>query len=198
MRSSRVSTETPSLCTVDVRSESRDGLAAFPTPALPGFGPPDWTSGFGGTMQPSDSLRVICLPCLFSLSGILESSMIGIHSTIKNLRVSLVALMTAAPIEQAVYSASGRATPGLFSQLAGNAARSVAFGYAQTVGRIQQIQNFGAHAVHRRVATPGRFTLTTFLCTLQDTTSKSPSYAHPATLDTEHVANAYPGGILTR
>ena len=198
MRSSRISTVVPSLGPDGARSGSRDSLAAFPTPELPGLCPLDWSSSFFGTMQPSDSLSVVCLPCLFSLSGILESSMIGIHSTIKNLRVSLVALMTAAPIEQAVYSASGRATPGLFSQLAGNAARSVAFGYAQTVGRIQQIQNFGAHAVHRRVATPGRFTLTTFLCTLQGATSKFPSYTHPATLDTGHVANAYPGGSHTR
>ncbi len=55
-----------------------------------------------------------------------------------------------------------------------------------------------AHVVHRREATPGRFTLTTFLCTLQDTTSAQSPYTHPATLDTGRVANAYPGGILTR
>lgn len=68
-------------------------------------------------------------------------------------------------------SASGRATPGLLSQLAVSAARGIAFQHEQTLGRIRQIQNFGAHAAHRRVATPGRFTLTTFLCTLQPTTS---------------------------
>jgi len=70
-----------------------------------------------------------------------------------------------------VYSVNGRTTPGLFSKLAINAARSVAFRNAQTLGRIQQIQYFGAHAVHRRVATPGRFILTTFLCTLQPSIS---------------------------
>ena len=47
----------PSLSTDGARSQSRGGLAAFPTPALPGFCPPDWRSGFGGTMRPSDSLK---------------------------------------------------------------------------------------------------------------------------------------------
>ena len=74
-------------------------------------------------------------------------------------------------LDDTMCSASGRATLGLFSQLAHTAARSIAFRREQTLGRIQQVQHFGAHAVHRRVATPGRFTLTTFLCTLQDTTS---------------------------
>ncbi len=55
MRSSRVSTDVPSLSTVDVRSETRVGLTAFPTPALPGFRSLDWTSSFIGTMQSSDS-----------------------------------------------------------------------------------------------------------------------------------------------
>ena len=45
-------------------------------------------------MRPSDSLRVVCLPCWLRLSGILVASMIGCHSSVKNLRVSLLALMT--------------------------------------------------------------------------------------------------------
>ena len=72
----------------------------------------------------------------------------------------------------------GAAAPNNPAPLAGsslaacrNAARDIAFQHAHTLGRIQQIQNFGAHVVHRRKATPGRFTLTTFLGTLQDTTS---------------------------
>ena len=102
-------------------------------------------------------------------------------------------------------SASGRATPGLPSQLAINAARDIAFQREQTLGRIQQIQNFGAHVIHRREATPGRFTLTTFLCTLQRATSKtSPalrlhaSYRHAATLDTGPLAKSYPRGNSPR
>jgi len=79
-----------------------------------------------------------------------------------------------------------------------HAAKDVAFQHAQTLGRIQQIQNFGAHVVHRPEATPGRFTLTTFLGTLQDTTSANTPYTHPATLDTGRVVSAYPGGIPTR
>jgi len=43
--------------------------------------------------------------------------------------------------------------------------------HEQTLGRIQQVQNFGATSVHRCRATHGRFILTTFLCTLQDVTS---------------------------
>jgi len=95
-------------------------------------------------------------------------------------------------------SASGRATPGLFTQLADNAARSIAFQHAQTLGSIRQVQNFGAHAVHRRGATPGRFTLTTFLCTLQLPISARVPYTTAATLDTGRVASAYPGGSHTR
>jgi hypothetical protein len=51
------------------------------------------------------------------------------------------------------------------------AVRDIAFQHAHALGRIQQRQNFGAHVVDRREATPGRFTLTTFLCTLQRATS---------------------------
>ena len=53
------------------------------------------------------------------------------------------------------------------------AVRDVAFQHAHALGRIHQIQNFGAHVVHRREATLGRFTLTTFLCTLQRANSKT-------------------------
>ena len=51
-------------------------------------------------------------------------------------------------------SASGRATPGLLSQLAVDAARDIAFQHAQTLGRIQQVQNFGAHVVHQTISSP--------------------------------------------
>jgi hypothetical protein len=85
------------------------------------------------------------------------------------------------------------------------AARDIAFQHAQTLGKIQQIQNFGAHVVHRREATPGRFTLTTFLGTLQRTTSKrrqdygfTTSYRFAATLDTGPLAKSYPRGSHTR
>jgi hypothetical protein len=64
-------------------------------------------------------------------------------------------------------SANGAPTPGLFAQLADDAVQSVALGLAQTLGRIQQIPNFGAIPVHGRRATSGPFILTTFLCTLQ-------------------------------
>ena len=108
-------------------------------------------------------------------------------------------------LDDIMYSASGRATPGLLSQLAINAARDIAFQREQTLGRIQQIQNFGAHVIHRREATPGRFTLTTFLCTLQRATSKTlpalrlhASYRHAATLDTGPLAKSYPRGIRPR
>ena len=72
MRSSRFSTERPPLGAGDVRLDSRDGLTAFPAPALPGFDPRDWSSRFSGTIRPSDSQRVICRPRFFGLSGILD------------------------------------------------------------------------------------------------------------------------------
>ena len=74
MQFSRFSTVNPSLSTDDVRADLREILAAFPTPALPGFLSLDWRSSFIGTIQPSDSLTVFCLPCLFNLSGILDRS----------------------------------------------------------------------------------------------------------------------------
>jgi len=73
--------------------------------------------------------------------------------------------------EQTVCNASGRSTLGLRLRFANDAVNDIAFRHAQTLGRIQQIQHFGAHTVHRQTATPGRFTLITFLCTLQNTTS---------------------------
>ena len=68
-------------------------------------------------------------------------------------------------------SANGPPTPGLLVSLADDAKRDIALGHAQTLGRIQQLQNFGATSIHRRRATHGRFILTTFLCTLQRLTS---------------------------
>ena len=62
------------LCADSARSGTRVGLTAFPTPALPGFHPLDWSSSVNGTMQSSDSLSVFCLPRLFHLSGILGRS----------------------------------------------------------------------------------------------------------------------------
>jgi len=75
-----------------------------------------------------------------------------------------------------MYSANGSPTPGLFAQLANDAARSVAFRDAQTLGpefidKGQQKPNFGANSIQRRRATYDRFILTTFLCTLQQLTS---------------------------
>ena len=55
-------------------------------------------------------------------------------------------------LDDAVSSASGRATPGLRRPLAANATFAVAFGHAQTVGRIPQVPNFGAHVAGRPFA----------------------------------------------
>jgi len=53
------------------------------------------------------------------------------------------------------------------SSLPSDAATDVAFRCEQTLGRIRQLQNFGAKSIQRRRATYDRFILTTFLCTLQ-------------------------------
>ena len=52
-----------------------------------------------------------------------------------------------------------------------DAADGIAFRYAQALGRIQQIQNFGANSIHCRRVTHGQFILATFLHTLQATLS---------------------------
>ncbi len=72
-----------------------------------------------------------------------------------------------------VCSANGAPTPGLRLQLADDAASDVALGHAQTLGRIQQLQIFGAIPVHSPRATCGLFILTTFLFTLQGGTSST-------------------------
>jgi len=94
--------------------------------------------------------------------------------------------------------ANGAPTPGLRLQLANDAANDIALGHAQTLSRIQQLQNFGAIPVHSRRATCSLFILTTFLCTLQLVTSTRTSYTQAATLDTGRVASTYPGGISPR
>jgi hypothetical protein len=87
-------TSSPALCPGVVQVAPRIGSDAFPAPELPGFDPFAWSANISGNMHPSDSLKVVCLPCLFSLSGILDLLMIGLHVQFKNLRVSRVALTT--------------------------------------------------------------------------------------------------------
>ncbi len=52
-----------------------------------------------------------------------------------------------------------------------DAVRSVAFRNAQTLGRFQQIQIFGANSIHCCEATHSQFILSNFLCTLQNVIS---------------------------
>ena len=68
-------------------------------------------------------------------------------------------------------NANGPPTPGLRLQLALSAENDFAFSNAQTLGRIQQLQNFGANSIHGCRATHSPFVLDTFLCTLQAATS---------------------------
>jgi len=74
MRSSRVCIELPARRTVDVRSVSRDGLAAFSAPALPGFTPRHWSSRFDGTRPPSDFPGSLALLAFSACAGILVSA----------------------------------------------------------------------------------------------------------------------------
>ena len=62
----------------------------------------------------------------------------------------------------------------------------------------QQFANFEANSIQRRRATYDRFILTTFLCTLQATTSANDADTQPATLDTGPVASSNPAGVRTR
>jgi hypothetical protein len=102
-------------------------------------------------------------------------------------------------LDDVMVNANGRATPGLHWQLADHAASGVAFRHAQTLGRIQQVQNFGAlkpftaqwpHWVHSS-SLP-------FCVRFKIRLRKQIPYTHPATLDTGRAANTYPGGILPR
>lgn len=62
MRSSLSSTELPPLRVGGGSLRSREILARFPAPVLPGFPLPDWTSGGRGTTGPKPLQTIIALP----------------------------------------------------------------------------------------------------------------------------------------
>ena len=91
--------------------------------------------------------------------------MIGVHSTAKNLRASLVALMTLCVTRAGVrLRVSSRNLPITRREV-------LPSGMNRPWAGSNRYKISELIAVHRRVATLGRFTLTTFLCTLQGTTS---------------------------
>ncbi len=92
----QVSTRDPALRPASAQVDPRTGVAAFPPPELPGF---------SGTMQRSDFPAAICLPCFFSLSGILVLS----DKSNRDLTGCLGDVMC---------SANGPSTPGLPAPLA--------------------------------------------------------------------------------
>ena len=104
-------------------------------------------------------------PLPIQLVGHTRTIMIGFHGSPRNFWASLVALMTGCVTRAGVrLRVSPRSLPlsrrgvlpsGMHKPWAGS-----------NRYKISEL-----NAVHRRVATPGRFTLITFLCTLQDTTS---------------------------
>jgi len=100
------------LSAVDLGTDSRVSLTAFPAPALPGFSSLDWSSSCNGTTQSSDFHRVVCRSCLFDLSGILNQSASGVSRLLKN-SVDLTGC-----IIDIVYRANGPSTPGLRCPLA--------------------------------------------------------------------------------
>ena len=93
--------------------------------------------------------------------------MIGVHSTIKNLRASLVALMTLCVARAGErLRVSSRSLPITRREV-------LPSGMHKPWAGSNRYKISELIAVHRRMATPGRFTLTTFLCTLQGATSDS-------------------------
>ena len=122
-------------------------------------------------MRSSDSLRVICLPCLFSLSGILESSVIGLSRSIKNLWDLTGCLADMMCTREWAFDSGSPITT------RHDAAADVAFqactdlGQDPTGTKISEL-----NTIHGRAATPSPFILTTFLCTLQRATSATTPY----------------------
>ena len=101
-------------------------------------------------------------------------------------------------LDDMVCSASGASDPGSLLAACQNAVRSIAFQHAQTLGRIQQIQNFGLMPFTAERPLPGDSPSLPFCVRFKIRLRREPPYTHPATLDTGRVANAYPGGISTR
>jgi len=68
----------------------------------------------------------------------------------------------------------------------------------RTLRSIRLVPNFGAHAAGRRVATPGRVTLTSFLCTQQVIDFGGNAFARWLQHSIQGASSSYPGGSLTR
>ena len=186
MRSSRFSTDAPSLGTVGVRSVSRDGLAAFPPLALPSFVPPAWSAGFCGTIRRSDFPGPFALLASSACTCILASTWLVSTSNKSSwdLTGCLVDIMC---------SANGPSTPGLLMPLANDAASGIAFQHLKALGRIQKLRDFGAQYHSRAGSQPVHSSSLPSCVRFNMAVTR-----HAATLDTEPVANGYPGGVPTR
>ena len=164
MRSSRVSTESPSLSTVDARSGSREIPTAFPAPVLPGLSRPAWSAGRLGTIRSSDSLSVICLRRLFHFSGILDRS--HLEGMIRPRTSGPHWLPDGRNVKREWGADSGSPRAARRSRGAGCCLRA-----CTNLGQNPTGTKFLSFPVHSRVATHDPFILTVFLCTLQPTTS---------------------------
>ncbi len=120
MRSSRFSTDAPSLGTVDVRSLSRDGLAAFPPLELLSFLRPAWSAGFCGTIRISDFPASFALLTSSACTCILASAWL-VSTSNKNFWDLTGCL------DDMMCSANGPSTPGLLMPLAADATSGIAF-----------------------------------------------------------------------
>jgi hypothetical protein len=129
-------------------------------------------------MQRSDFPTAVCLPCLFSLSGILVSKssedLPGCH-------------------HDRLASTIGSSTPGVRAALTGCALPGVAFSALERLGTIRQLHYFGAQSRSRQGRQFCHSTSLAFCVRFNAAVAR-----RAATLDTGRLVRPYPGGIRTR
>ncbi len=191
MRSSRWSTGVPSLCPAGVWSLSRDSLAAFPPPALPGFVSPTWQVGCCGTIRLSDFPAPFALLAFSAWSRILASS--WLVSTPGKSRWDL----TGCPVDM-MCNANGPSTPGLLQPLAMTRPPVLPSSMDKPWAGSESYQISGLNTVYGWTANPVHSSSLPFCVRFNVALRGGTPYSHAATLDTGPVASGYPGEVCTR
>ena len=142
----------------------RLGSDAFPAPALPGFDPPNWSLSVNGTMHPSDSLKPFA-----SVASSASRAYSIAHRWTPQFRKEFQGLT--GYLDDVMCSANGPSTPGLLCHSPLAWTEMLPSSMHKPWAGSHKNHSFGAQYRSGRGVTPLPFILTTFLCTLQPTTS---------------------------
>jgi hypothetical protein len=186
MRSSLSFTVLPPLCTAGGRSLSRDSLAAFPPPELPGFVSPTWQVGCCGTIRLSDFPAPFALLASSARTRILASP--WLVSTSNKSRWDLTGCLV-----DIMCNANGPWTPGLRQSLARTQLPVLPSSMHKPWAGSESYQISGLNTVYGWTASPVHSSSLPFCVRFNAAVTR-----HAATLDTGPVASSYPRGVSTR